>query len=297
MFFGGMLNEMAERHPLQPKQFIDINMLDSIEMNPSILVPRLSNINNIDDNLLFQLLQEAYTHILDKSFIDTNSVLIANLFTNERFVEIFTRVLSAKTDSFTLDQKINCNRLIYDFMIYKKDPNIMNLLYGLARTINRDSIPRLYGYGFSNKLIIDLIISRYSTKDQKVAMKRVNCTIMNSDIDMMTEQNIVYIYEKFFDHLSPMFEGIMFDVWEADSMTINQEEIYGRITLAILDILNESPLDVIYAVLKNYAQTKCYLQNAAPVRINLKSIAVSDYGRICQMVDLFEQSERELVLI
>ena len=143
--------------------------------------------------------------------------------------------------------------------------------------------------GLSESLCTDLAISRYSTSDLVVAMKRLNIVIINSSLNIMTEQTIINIYEKLFDNLTPMFEGIMFDAWDEDDFNDQeQEEIYGTITLAILDILKEAPIDHIRTVITMYSQDHQYLYPNNPVRINLRAIAVSDYRRIIDAVDYVE---------
>lgn len=293
--FEDYINRL-KNEKVEPQEMFQINIANDVTLNPFIVEDKLRNINSLNDDELFRILSLAYPTILDKTFIDKNKVTITNAFTNERFVIILSQVLTAIQMPFTNEQKTNCNRLIYDYIVYqnnKKNSKIMKLLYNLGKTINRDIIPILCSLNLSEPLSVDLAIARYSTKNEQLAMARVNVVIMNAPVQIMTEQMIVWIYEKLFTHLTPMFEGIMFDVNEDEFTDEGKEEIYGLINLAILDILQEAPMDAIMSVLSSYAQDKEFLHSKDPVRFNIKSISVSDYDRILTAIDLVE-SEREL---
>src|SRR5699024_6216 len=123
-----------------------------------------------------------------------------------------------------------------------------------------DLVPIMCALGLSEALALDLIIARHSTKNEYLGMQRVNVTIINSDPSVMTEQMIVWIYEKLFNHLTPMFEGIMFDVWDDDDfINEDKEEVYGLINLAILDILQEAPMTSIISVISSFAQDRYFI--------------------------------------
>lgn len=287
------LNEIQDT----PTEYVNLSIGSSV-LTPYVLEDKLSNISVLSDRQLYELLAIAYSTILNKTFIDKNKMIIKNLFENERFVMVFSQVLMNVTIPFDTEQKTNCNRLIYDYIMFKnKDQHILKLLYNLARTINRDTIPQVCALGLEEPLAVDLVISRYSTTNESLGMKRVNVVITTqSSIEVMTEQMIVWIYEKLFDHLTPMFEGIMFDSWkEEDLIDEEKEEIYGTINLAILDILQDAPLDSIVSVLSSFAQDKYFIHSDDPVRFNIKSISVSDYGRIIQAIDIVEK-ERGVII-
>ena len=252
-------------------------------MTPYILEDKLSNISNLTNNELYEVLMLAYPTILNKTFIDKNKAMIANLFMNERFVSIFSQVLSNVSIPFTDDQKANCNGS-------KKSRHVMEILYKVGKIINRDIVPIVCALGLDEQLAINLIIARFSTKDEYLGMQRVNVVIMNSDINIMPEQMIVWIYEKLFNHLTPMFEGIMFDVWNDDDfINEDKEEIYGTINLAILDILQDAPMKNIISVISSFAQDRYYIHANDPIRFNIKAISLSDYGRVIEAIDHVEK--------
>lgn len=288
--FEEYIEQLSKRPPEPDPNYHSLDMGSSITLNPYLLVKKLSVVETLDSDEIYRLVINYYPMILDKKFIDNNKVVIAKAFTNERFVITFAQALSV-VNQLTMDQIINCNRMIYDYLVFKnRNENIMMVLYNLGKTINRNTIPILTSLGLSETLAVDMIICRYSTSNLIVAMKRLNMIIIRSSTIIMTEQMIVNIYEKLFDNLTPMFEGIMFDAWPEDDFDDQeQEEIYGTITLAILDILKEAPFEYIVSVISTYAQDYQYLYANDPVRINLRAIAVSDYKRILDAVDYVEQ--------
>lgn len=284
--------EMAYNAKQEPAPTYTMNFSSNVLANPELLSRELANVETMDNAYLYDMISKAWHIILDKEFIDKNKVIIAKAFTNEKFVVVFSQVMS-QVKGITKMQQISCNRLVYDYLTlpHEKDVHIQGLLYNLGMSINREIIPGLMGLGLDTNTVANLAIARFSTEKEQLAVKRVNVIIVNGSIDVMTEQMIVKIYEKLFDHLVPLFEGIMFDKWNEDIFQDEEEmeEIYGLINLAILDILNEMPTEMIYNVLTQYAQTRIYLHSNSPVRFNIHSIS-SDYGRIIQVIDQIEST-------
>lgn len=293
--FEDYMNQLYAEPEVQPTY--ETLTIGRTAMTPFVLEEKLSNVSNLSNADLYEVLMLAYSTILNKDFIDKNKAFIANLFTNERFVSMFAQVLSNVTIPFTQNQKINCNKLIYDYIVYngsKKSNHVMEILYKIGKTINRDTAPTLCALGLPERVAIDLIVAAFSTTNEYLGMQRVNVVIINNDMSLMTEQMIVWIYEKLFNHLTPMFEGIMFDVWsEEDFINEEKEEIYGIINLAILDILQEAPMHSIISVMSSFAQDRYYVHCDDPIRFNIKAISISDYGRIIKAIDTVE-NERGL---
>ena len=288
--FEDYMNQLYQQPEVQPSY--ETLTIGRTAMTPFVLEEKLSNVSNLSNADLYEVLMLAYSTILNKDFIDKNKTLIANLFTNERFVSMFSQVLSNVAIPFTQDQKTNCNKLIYDYIVYngsKKNSHVMEILYKIGRTINRDMVPTLCALGLPERVSIDLIVAAFSTTNEYIGMQRVNVVIMNNDMSLMTEQMIVLIYEKLFNHLTPMLEGVMFDVWrEEDFINEEKEEIYGVINLAILDILQEAPMHFIISVISSFSQDRYYVHSEDPIRFNIKAISVSDYGRIIKAIDVVE---------
>lgn len=279
------------------RQQFSMDFSNNILTGPNILATELSNIDAMDNNTLYQMLLKTWHIILDMEFINKNKAIIANAFTNEKFVVLFSQVMN-QVPHVTRSQQICCNKLVYDYLTLRseKDPHIQGLLYNLGMNINREITPSLMSLGLDTNTVADLAIARFSTEKEILAVKRVNVIIVNSPIEVMTEQMIVWIYERLFHHLLPLFEGIMFDKWSDEIFQEEEdmEEIYGLINLALLDILNEMPDDMIYNILHQYHQVREQMYSDKPVRFDIHAISNEDYGRIIANIDRFEMTGKLL---
>lgn len=262
----------------------------SPHINQQVLFNTLYDIDAIQSNELDRIITESYSIILSKEFIKGNKNFIARLFTNTKFVVSLTKVLGGVRE-FTAEQKTCCNKLIYDYFIlpHNKNGYVESLLYNLGMSINKAIIPVLLGIGLDQSTSHNLAIARYSTDNLVLATKRVNVIIVNSSVQLMTEQRIIDIYQKLFDNLMPLFEGIMFDKWDDSLLESDQEkeEIYTLINLALLDILNEMPKEMIVHILNQYHQLRTSIYQDKATRFNIHAISY-DYERIIECIDQIE---------
>lgn len=275
------------------REYVNVSELDigsNVLVDSDILIDRVQKLDNMNDGEIYELIAKSYNLLLDANFLkkDKHKVLIAKAFTNFRFVSILVNVIGSVELSSI--QYINCNKLIYDYLTSNgRDENIENALYSLGWNNNRENIMRLKARSLDDKLATYLAIARKSSVDERLTVERVNVIIMNQSKDLMTEQMIVNIYEDLFsDTLLGLFEGIMFDPWTQEvELDENQEIIYDTINLAILDILNDMPSEMIYAVLENYATDRQMVFNSQPTRFDIHSIS-SDYQRILNAIEELE---------
>lgn len=267
---------------------------NSILVNSDLLLTELDRIDSKSDEELYELIRTGYPVLLDVEFINKmqNKVYIAKAFSNLRFVSAFCTMMSKV--QLTELQSICCNKLIYDYMTSKnKNEMIVTQLFGLGWNINRNYITPLYGKGLDQNLITHLAIARNSTTDDTLAAKRVNVIIMNSPVNIMTEETIFSIYECFFcKSVRSLFNAIMFDsldyIDEEDTeFAQEQEDIYATITLALLDMLNDLPMDMLCQLLKSYAQLKQYCHPNDKARFDIHSIS-GDYYRVLQAIEIVE---------
>ena len=126
--------------------------------------------------------------------------------------------------------------------------------------------------------------------NEKTNVKRLNFAIYFKDSELMTEQRVVWIYEKMFDRVSDLFQAIMFEVY-----TPQQEEVfnhyfpenYGTVSLAILCILNNMTSVNIRRVLLGYHSEWEY-KGRPRVRFSLHALS-NDYSRIINVVETLAQ--------
>lgn len=282
----GHANKVDQEAPVNLK---NVDMNGFVKIDPEIIMHELQNVQNSTDENLYKFIGLSYQSLIDIEFINQGAhrIQLANVFKNFRFVSAFCNVLSSV--KLTPIQKIGCNKLIYDYFTMEngKDNNIVNVLYNLGYNINSECIAKLSGRGISREIMIYLAVSRYSTTDSILATKRVNLIIMNQPLSIMTEQVIIDIYSALFnDSLTSLFLGIMFDNDESE-MDYESEEIYGNITLAILDIIAELPIEMIVHLIKSFTQSKMYCHINDTARFDIHSIS-QDYSRILYAIQCVE---------
>lgn len=285
-----MLDKFYEDVMKKPKkEKIYLNLSNNVLINPGVLPTKLSNIDNLTDRDLYELINNSYNILLNDTVVNDNKYYLS-LFTNSRFLSIFIQVTSSVIMNHT--NRVFCNRIAYDYLTSTDpDPYIVQLFYTLSKMVNRDVIPQLIGIGLSEDLASYMALTRYSTQKEMVNVKRLNFIIIQSPKELMTEQRIVWIYEKLFDRFTPLFEGTMFDIYsDIDHYTEDMEEIYSIISLAILDIMNEMASADIRKVLISYSgdYNFRYRKGERTSRFSMQSLA-EDFYRINQVVEALVQ--------
>lgn len=263
--------------------------LDNPLFSPEMYRQKLKHIDSIQDRELFALIKSCYENLLN-DIVKEEFRSYINLFTNIRFLTIFIQVMN--TVKLPYHSRIHCNKIAYDYLtITRRDPYIEQLLYSLSRTVNRDVIPGLLGIGLPEDLASYMVLARFSSTKELINVKRLNHIIVTSPIHLMTEQTIVWIYEKLFDRVTPLFEGVMFDVVDTNELTEEQQEIYSTISLAALLILNNMPSPDIRKVLISYVgdyMAMYYQPGKKCVRFSVDTLS-SDYKRILDVVELLKR--------
>lgn len=261
----------------------------NVVLTPDSLQTKFSLIDTMSDREIYELVKEYYETILTTIF-ESNDKLIRrsfiDLFTNAKFILALTQAMYTVTPSDITKKRLN--KMCYDYLVISEhDSNdyIGGLLMSLAKTINRDKIPLLCAIPLPEDLSSMIALSRYSSEKEVVNVKRLNRVLMNQPVDSISEQQIVNIYLTLFDHVLPLFTGIMLDVESPSNMNQNAMEVYGVITLSILDIMNELPTADIKKGLTLFDEDRRIQYSDKPIRINLESITESDYPRILTAID------------
>lgn len=273
----------------EPKrEMIQVKLFNNPAYNPLVLKEKLYNLDSLQDKELFEIIKDSYEAILSDIFVDKNEYYL-HLFTNTRFLSIMIQVVSS-INNISHTNRTYINKIVYDYLtLDKKDQYIKQLMYSLSKMVNKDILPRLLGLGLQEDLAIYLALARFSSQKEIVNVKRVNFVIMTSSIEIMTEQMIVYIYEKLFDRITPLFVGTMIDNCKQD-MSSEMEEIYSTISLAILDILNTMPSNDIRKVLISYVGDYQAVYYKSGYRFSMQCLS-NDYARINTVVQALYANE------
>lgn len=261
----------------------------NVVLTPDSLQAKFSLIDTMSDREIYELVKEYYETILTTIFESNDKIIrrsFIDLFTNAKFILALTQAMYTVTPNDITKKRLN--KMCYDYLVISEhDSNdyIGGLLMSLAKTINRDKIPLLCAIPLPEDLSSMIALSRYSSEKEVVNVKRLNRVLMNQPIDSISEQQIVNIYLTLFDHVLPLFTGVMLDVESPSNMNQNAMEVYGVITLSILDIMNELPTADIKKGLTLFDEDRRIQYSDKPIRINLESITESDYPRILTAID------------
>lgn len=283
MFENFVTQVMNKQEPEQ----INIGLYGNPVFNSELLKEQLYSLDTIPDRDLYNIVRASFDSIL-KDIFKKEDAKYLEVFTTPKFLTVLTQVVS--TMQLTDQQRVYCNKLAYDYMTYphETDPYVKQLFLSLSRMINRNHISQLMAIGIQEDLASYMALARYSSENEGINVKRLNLIICTSPIELMTEQMIVYIYEKLFDRVTALFENIMFDVYDDEEEWATEEvmEIYSTVSLAILEIMNNMPSNDIRKVLISYTADFEALYNAdmKKVRFSMKSIS-SDFSRISQVVE------------
>lgn len=282
----------SQEKPLEePVYNVTMNIQGNPLLSKEALKSTLYNFKDYDDQTLFNIIRETLDTILSDIFKKDENRNYLDLITNSRFLSIFIRAVGSS--KLTYDQKIKCNKLAYDYLVTEnRDPNIERLFFGLSKVVNKDSVSLLMAIGIPENLADYMALSRFSSQKEVVNVKRLNFIIMSSDPKLMTVQNIILIYEKLFDRLLPLFEGVMTDsiLDDADYMTDDMWLIYSCISLAVLEIINNAPSELIIGLLRAYNETYYKYYGKVTPRFNINSIS-DDYKRILNCLDILKIQE------
>lgn len=284
------------------KEEESVDLFNSLSFNPILLDEKIENLDKLDDKELYNIIVEYYKDILNEAFNNKEKNYLS-LFTKSKFLNVFIQAMHTVCDDLTYTEKVYCNKIAYDYMTLKdtnkQDKYISTLLLSLSKVINRSLIPGLIGIGLDEQLSIHLALSRYSTFNEITNVKRVNHIIIRSSIKIMTEQRIVNIYEKLFKKVTPLFEGIMYDVYDEsdsnkDKYTEEMKNISSIISLVILDILESMETNDIRLILKEYSLSYSACHQGETVRFSMQALG-PDYPRVNRCIEYL--NEKELIYL
>lgn len=279
----------------------EINIADTVDIvnNPNInnglLDSIISNgtINNYTDNDLFNLLSNNLRGFLLNIFERKDQRYI-KMIISDRFLRILIQVVQSTNIDYM--NMIYLNKLCYDYLTLddnSKNNIISDLIYKLAKINNNKYIPILIGAGIPEKIACYIVLSRFSTNNEFINVRRMNFVILTANINF-TEQMIVDVYQNLFTKVSQLFEATMLDVIDTTEQwyTEDIDERNSLITLAVLDILNSLPSDAIRRVLDDYVKIYHISYLGKETRCNLRSLS-GDYERIRVIVeDMYSQGIR-----
>ena len=259
-------------------------------LNSTLLREKLYHIDALSERELFNLVKDSFDLVLKQIFSNKDQDYL-KIITNTKFLIALNQVVLNLDLTYT--QRIYCNKLAYDYFTSENnDPYTKQLFFALSKSVNRNIIGVLCSIGLPEDLASYLALARYSSEKEMINVKRLNFIIISSSVEIMTEQMIIKIYEKLFDSITPLFEGIMFDGLDMDEEYVSESMnlIYSTISLAILVILNNMPSQDIRKVLISYqGDYEALYQNSKP-RFQVSAIS-EDYIRILDVIEALKEEK------
>lgn len=222
------------------------------------------------------------------SDIKTKDIPYICFFRDRKFIDAFITAINSIPMSYNLRHA--CNNLAYDYFTSSDpDTDIKQKYLEISRVVNRADISKLMSLGLDENTASNLALCRYSSDKETVNVKRLNFALYFKSPDVMTEQMIVYIYEKLFDKIRDLFISTMTETYsEIDKQNFgtNFIEVYGRVGNAVLDIVNNMTSENIRILLCAYHEAQ--KTSNCSVRFSLRSLS-NDYSRILRVVEMLER--------
>lgn len=263
----------------------DIGKVMKLEIaeNVKVNIDKLKAIDltQYSENELKNLCAQNYKNILGKTFVDMDASY--KFLTDDTFVVVLSSVLYSVT--LTDNERITLCNAIWNL---RRRPEVSDynkkLLSNLGKIANKELMPRLMELGFSEHLAGDIAINFNSSFQQMKRVSRVNRILLTINEDVYTD-TIVKLYEilGYFSHFTDLFDGIMYDRMDVSNLTDHQKEIYATINVALLDIIEELPANLLYTLLLNFIDTS-FMRTNFKIRFNLASCSASDYPRLNRII-------------
>ena len=308
-----MFEELYYNPPQETYEVPDfIRMMDAVPPDPVKDVDPSQSLNNFRVDMFYHNINN-----LDKldqnsriSFVKANIDLISDQVANASckygnalytpiFLDTYFKVLSNMP--ITALRRLAANRLAYIFKtnwkgkITTEDRALMNnLFYSIKRVVNNPYPQMLENVGIPPKEATELASDRFTSIDEIINAHRVNQVILYTrDPQLMTEQNIIYIYEKLFDQMRYLFMATMFDVHDNYEEQYDDEEdalyyIFANIGLAVLTMVNNMPMESIKQLIQIFVD-KWNSLNRPMTRFSLRTLS-ADYSRILTIVENMMQN-------
>lgn len=278
--------------PAEDTGSVTLDFSANVLLTNDMLVDKIKSLNSLSDQDIYVLVRDYYDTILTDIFEskDNNKKSdFIDLFMQPKFIIALTQVMyNIPPENISSQTRRRLNKMSFDYLMIEendRDAYISGLLMALSKTVNRDKIPRLCTIPLPEDMASLLALARYSSEKEVLNVKRLNKVLMSQPLTSLSEQKIVDIYLALFEHVLPLFTGVLLDVVSPQNMNSNSIEIYGLITLAMLDIMNELPIADIKTGLIRFEETKKIWYPDSPLRLNLESCSEEDYPRVLYAID------------
>lgn len=270
----------------EPEERIISHPFSNISMTPDKIISILSS-DNID--MIRQTIKTHHEMIMSAIFLENNKVLFEKITDSKENLSTFTQAIQ-NVDRLISSEIQQLNDLVYGFFSKSEARenlekwNSMKTYYlQISKSINKTHIAKLMKY-VPEDLAALLCSARFSSHKEITQAKRVNNVLIKQDPKFLTEQKIIDIYLSLYDHITPLFNGVMCDYRNPEKMSDIESENWSMIDLSLLDIIENMPIKEIIKVIESLHNliTMGYVKK---LKFNLYSINSADYGRTCSVIE------------
>ena len=204
-----------------------------------------------------------------------------------------------RTMPITVIRRMFINKLNYSYQFYKgATDNIQALLLDATRPVNQPYIGALQSIGLSEQNAATLAASRFSSDDEIINVNRLNYSIYLIGSQIMTEQMIIWVYEKLFDQMRYLFTGTMIELKETMVPPNNHDEedfyeTFSTVSLALLTMVNNMTsvdIDRLLKIFLDYWNA----HHRIKTRFSLRALS-GDFGRVRTIVE--QMTEKQHILV
>lgn len=281
--FMQMINSMPE----DPKPVLENPGLDQFRVD--VFYYQINNLDKLNEKDRFNFIKSNIDFIANQ-MID-NTCKYSRRLIDPLFLNTLKDVL--RTMPITALRRIFTNKLAYSYKYYSSSiPEIQSLLLDITQIVNTPYVDALVSVGLPREIAADLAMSRFSSEDEMTNVNRLNYAIYCFGPKLMTEQQIVWIYEKLFDQMRYLFSATMLET--KDNMVPisgNDEEdfyeTFSTVSLSLLTIVNNMTTPDIERLIRIFLDQ--WTSYGKPhTRFSLRALS-GDFGRVRTIVETFTE--------
>lgn len=265
------------------------NILEENKTKIEMLANKLESINNLNEEDSYNLIKDEYKTFLS-SIID--NPVFDKIKTNPKFIISLSQV--CLETELTLDERVNCNSMIYkQLSITTKTPYLEKLYSFLGFVVNRTISNKLIQCGLTLSLASYLAVVRKSSFYIKNNINRMNFSILCLGPEIMTIQRITDIYATLsntIEDIKILFLTTMTDIYVTyssnqsitDDMRITNKNMNNAL-LSIVESLTPHDIESIFKEYNELIENNMYDEN--DVRFSLSNIDPKLFPKINYVVN------------
>lgn len=273
--------------PEDPKPVLENPGFDQFRID--VFYYQINNLDKLNEKDRFNFIKSNIDFIANQ-VIENKCKYIRKL-VDPIFLNKLKEVL--RTMPITAIRRLFVNKLAYSYQYYANSiPAIQSLLMDISQIVNAPYIDALRGVNLDSETAVYLAMCRFSSEDEMTNVNRLNYAMYIIGSKIMTEQQIVWIYEKLFDQMRYLFSATMLETKEGmiPAKNVDEEDFYetfSTVSLSLLTIVNNMTSPDIERLIRIFLdQWTSY--GRPKTRFSLRALS-GDFGRVRTIVENFTE--------